>query len=213
MPSPYTRRTHKRCNACGKEKALSEFYYAKPQKHYSYNCRPCECARRKEAYRKCRESVRTVRNEEETKALLADGWHTCGYCGIRKPIGEFGRRQINGRLLVLNKCKDCRVLLKDKLIADPWTKFLYAVKARCNVFSITLRDYLMLLQAQEFKCDVCGNVLPLTDQALDHDHATGAIRGILHNKCNVLLGLAGERPETLVNAGVYLERHQSRNNH
>jgi hypothetical protein len=98
---------------------------------------------------------------------------------------------------------------RDKMLSDPWTRFLYAVKTRCRKFNITIQEYLLLLQTQEFKCAVCANILPLTDQALDHVHATGAMRGILHNKCNVMLGFSDERLETLINAAIYLEKHQT----
>ena len=40
--------------------------------------------------------------------------------------------------------------------------------------------------AQGGRCAICG--LPLTKPVLDHDHATGAVRGTLHNGCNALLG-------------------------
>lgn len=44
------------------------------------------------------------------------------------------------------------------------------------------------LSAQSGKCALC--LLPCTekDARLDHDHSTGAIRGVLHNGCNALLG-------------------------
>lgn len=36
------------------------------------------------------------------------------------------------------------------------------------------------------RCALCQ--LPLTKPVLDHDHSTGAVRGVLHNGCNALLG-------------------------
>lgn len=47
---------------------------------------------------------------------------------------------------------------------------------------------LSLLSTQNGKCALCGG--PCTEQnaRLDHDHSTGAIRGVLHNGCNALLG-------------------------
>lgn len=36
------------------------------------------------------------------------------------------------------------------------------------------------------RCAVCQ--LPLTKPVLDHDHVTGAVRAVLHNGCNALLG-------------------------
>ena len=47
-----------------------------------------------------------------------------------------------------------------------------------------VRERLALLQ--HGRCALCQ--LPLTKPVLDHDHATGAIRGVLHNGCNALLG-------------------------
>lgn len=39
-------------------------------------------------------------------------------------------------------------------------------------------------------CAFCGFPLPKGRMGcIDHDHATGAVRGLLHNDCNLLLGL------------------------
>ena len=43
-----------------------------------------------------------------------------------------------------------------------------------------------LAKANNNRCALCQ--LPLTKPVLDHDHATGAVRGVLHNGCNALLG-------------------------
>jgi hypothetical protein len=44
---------------------------------------------------------------------------------------------------------------------------------------------------------------------VDHDHGTGAIRGLLCSSCNQALGQMKERPELLRAAAEYLERHAS----
>lgn len=43
-----------------------------------------------------------------------------------------------------------------------------------------------MAKANGNRCALCQ--LPLTKPVLDHDHATGAVRGVLHNGCNALLG-------------------------
>lgn len=41
---------------------------------------------------------------------------------------------------------------------------------------------------------------------IDHDHASGQVRGILCDPCNRFLGYVGDRPEALLNLWAYLER-------
>ena len=52
-------------------------------------------------------------------------------------------------------------------------------------------------------CAICGN----SDKRLhvDHDHATGKVRGLLCMECNVSLGKFKDSPELLRKAIVYLE--------
>lgn len=45
-----------------------------------------------------------------------------------------------------------------------------------------------LLTAQGGKCALCGEACTAASARLDHDHSTGAVRAVLHNGCNALLG-------------------------
>lgn len=54
-------------------------------------------------------------------------------------------------------------------------------------------------------CKVCGNEEPLGRRlAVDHDHVTGAIRGLVCTRCNRLIGMAEDDPALLVKAARYL---------
>lgn len=62
------------------------------------------------------------------------------------------------------------------------------------------------------RCDICGKeetVLGSTGKvkslAVDHDHNTGRVRGLLCNNCNRGIGLLSKEPELLRRALVYLE--------
>jgi Recombination endonuclease VII len=59
-------------------------------------------------------------------------------------------------------------------------------------------------------CDICGVTVSGKNKHVDHDHATGKLRGILCNNCNVLIGLAEENPDRLSKATEYLSKHQDK---
>lgn len=45
------------------------------------------------------------------------------------------------------------------------------------------------------------------DLAIDHDHATGAVRALLCSSCNTAIGLLGDNPAMLDAAKAYLAKH------
>jgi len=70
-------------------------------------------------------------------------------------------------------------------------------------YGINHSEYAALLETQGGGCAICGasdSTLPV-----DHDHSTGAIRGILCHSCNVSLGHMKDNPDLLRAAALYLE--------
>lgn len=58
------------------------------------------------------------------------------------------------------------------------------------------------------KCEVCGRDGKKSRWGrlhVDHCHATGVIRGLLCNRCNLAAGLMEDNPESLVALAAYLE--------
>lgn len=56
-------------------------------------------------------------------------------------------------------------------------------------FGITVAEYDDMHDAQNGLCKVCGNPEELDRRlAVDHNHQTGKVRGLLCFKCNVILG-------------------------
>lgn len=84
---------------------------------------------------------------------------------------------------------------------------VYTVNRRHRLkkqFGITLDVYNALLQSQNGKCKLCGQPQPNRDLAVDHDHVTGRIRGLLCTTCNVGLGALGDNEEGLLKALAYI---------
>ena len=77
---------------------------------------------------------------------------------------------------------------------------------RLQKFGLTRSQYETMLSEQKGRCAVCNE--PLTSGwVIDHCHITMKVRGLLHAKCNTLLGLANEDPKRLELAISYLKRH------
>lgn len=75
-------------------------------------------------------------------------------------------------------------------------------------YGITLEEWLALRAASDGRCASCGEPPDAHGLVLDHDHETGALRGLICRACNWTLGYAGESPARMRAAADYLERHQ-----
>jgi len=78
-------------------------------------------------------------------------------------------------------------------------------------FNISYQDYLKLTEEQQNKCAIClneetsqSNGGAVKRLAVDHDHTTGQIRGLLCNNCNRAIGLLKDSPIILESAKQYL---------
>ena len=77
-----------------------------------------------------------------------------------------------------------------------------------RTYGITVEEYDAMLAAQGGGCAICG-AAPREDISLhvDHDHATGAPRGLLCFRCNNALGDFGDDRDRLIAAAAYLFEH------
>jgi len=76
-------------------------------------------------------------------------------------------------------------------------------------FGLTVDDYDRILESQNGKCAICGADTPGNKRknfAVDHDHKTGRIRGLLCFPCNVSIAHFKESPSLLRKAAQYLEQ-------
>lgn len=99
------------------------------------------------------------------------------------------------------KVKKDPVKLASKLESGSWTR-------RKAKYGITKEKYQDLLTEQCGRCKVC-NVELMSELRVDHDHKTGAIRGLLCANCNSGLGMFQDDPDRLRKAAQYLESHSS----
>jgi len=76
-------------------------------------------------------------------------------------------------------------------------------------YSLTMSEYQEILKKQLGNCAICGYPSNIEDRYLcvDHNHKTGIIRGLLCNRCNIVLGHVDDDTVILQKMISYIEDH------
>lgn len=128
-----------------------------------------------------------------------EGTKRCSRCGEIKLLGDF-YIQTKARDGRTSACREC-------------TKAANRESGRLHRYGLDDRSAKALHDAQNGRCAICGIELLFAGGAealseimrIDHDHATGAVRGLLCIRCNVGLGQARDDVATLKRAIGYLK--------
>lgn len=139
----------------------------------------------------------------------------CGTCGEVKPLDMFFNMSASkdGKGY---RCKPCDTLARKKWQKDNPEKSSYSARNRRLkfVYGIDVPIYEDMLEKQGGLCAICGCSENRTagerkdwNFAVDHNHNTGKVRGLLCNTCNRGLGMLGDTIERLENALAYLKKN------
>jgi hypothetical protein len=71
-----------------------------------------------------------------------------------------------------------------------------------STYNLTVDDYQRMYAEQQGRCAICLDEHP--ELAVDHDHESGAVRGLLCRCCNLALGYLRDNPGYLIAAIAYL---------
>jgi len=117
---------------------------------------------------------------------------SCRECEIEKPILNY---EMSGRGYRRNICMTCRSARK-------------RTRRSARTYSMSYQELLMIKESQDYRCAICSVHEENTTKslAIDHDHATGKVRGYLCNNCNRGIGLLKDSVEILSKAVAYLSR-------
>lgn len=162
---------------------------------------------------------------------------SCSTCEVSKPVSEF---QPSVAIRGSGTCKECKYKAKREYERRNPAKVNAAARLRRqrnidqyrsaqrdhyranrdayrnlairSMYGISLAEYEAMLAQQGGKCACCGATKNPNGKRLfvDHDHETGAIRGIICNRCNRGIGSLGDTIEGVRRALNYLERAQQR---
>lgn len=146
----------------------------------------------------------------------ADGTKTCSRCGKRKQVDDFqvikNRRGDETRTATCKTCRSSNARRWNKANPDRHAANLrnYSRTERARrqrkatQYGIQWWELAALEAAQQGICAICGDS-PQDGLAIDHNHTTGAVRGLLCTLCNVGLGHFRDDPRRLIRAALYLK--------
>ena len=154
-------------------------------------------------------------HQARTTPAPPDGFKHCLTCREVKPNADFAGLKMAKDGLQSN-CRECsrKSVLKwrDRHPGKP--QEYSANLRRRREFGIEPEQYAELMQAQGGVCAICGQHNQRKNKdgshyalTVDHCHTSTAIRGLLCNKCNPLLGYANDDIAILEAAIAYLKRH------
>jgi hypothetical protein len=107
----------------------------------------------------------------------------------------------------LNRAERFFVSQRGQTCTDCQTKQRRETARRNHVartYGLSPEDYARLLEYQNSRCAITKKAMPY-NLAVDHDHATGLVRGLLSKAANKLLRDVRDDPEVLRAAIAYLE--------
>lgn len=78
-------------------------------------------------------------------------------------------------------------------------------KSRLKKYGLTETAFDMMFLLQNCKCAICDKLFINRSSAyIDHDHASGNVRGLLCAQCNYGLGQFGDNPKLMIRATTYI---------
>lgn len=129
---------------------------------------------------------------------------TCARCKEAKSASEFhkNRRVKDG---LQRQCRACAASEYQRYMNDKWIE---------RTYGITGEEYQQMLTSQNGRCAICSRTPQETGRrrngsqrlSVDHDHASGRVRGLLCASCNTMLGMARDEADVLRSAAEYLSQ-------
>lgn len=186
------------CKECNIEKSFDNFYKEALSKDgYRAVCKVCRNIKIKESY------------VYSTYGVI-DGKHQCTICTIILKVEEFPWRAkyLNSRRWI---CKSCTTIKRKQYGKRPYVWNKNKERYMMHQYGIDMKQYNIMFELQHGLCAICkmqetklynGQITLL---AVDHDHKTNKVRGLLCHECNTGLGMFSDNIELLNNAILYLQ--------
>jgi hypothetical protein len=183
------------CRKCGKRKPLKDFYKSKNTK----------CG-----------VVRTCRGCTRTRVMLQMLANPQKHQKVKDKNSEIGRRWYLANKETIKKKRQGRrnpprpkmtEMTPEENERERLRRRRYVMTWRLKKRGLTHETRRQLLESLDYRCQICGKQKPRSKLAIDHDHQTGLVRGVLCLNCNSGIGMFGDTLESVRKAVEYLENH------
>lgn len=173
----------KSCSCCREFKPWANFYRSKMRVDgRTMYCKPCL---------KIKSQAKRLRPQKRFSVYRTATEKSCSKCRIIKAKTEFYKGTTADGFM--GYCKQCFTPLSDQ-------------RKRFILYGITAEQYEKFLDTQKGVCKIC-KMLPERGLCVDHDHATGKVRGLLCHDCNLGLGRFKDKVAILREAINYLQEN------
>jgi len=129
----------------------------------------------------------------------------CHDCGTEPTTGGVVRTELrNGKFIT--HCRGCVEAMAPGLVRFQHDRVV-ADRSFRRLYDIGLEDYERLYRFQNGRCAICQDRTPPGVRlVVDHDHTSGDVRGLLCNRCNLVLGQMEDNKGWLERSRLYLSR-------
>lgn len=180
----------KKCTVCKEEKSLDEFYPDATRKDgLAFTCKSCNLVIQRAYYE---------RHKEKLKESAKERYH--------KNKDKINARRRQERIDNPEEVRDkANTYSRNNPIQGKVSGWKQA-----GMKDMTYERYLLMLEKQNYCCDICGKHEDecKTTLHVDHNHVTGIVRGLLCTTCNMGIGKLKDSIEMLLKAIDYLKRYE-----
>lgn len=155
---------------------------------------------------------------ERTTSYRADGSRRCRTCKsllaresrLRNALKPIASIQLADTCASGHPLDPATVLIWSGEVRCPQCRQQTIKKSRMKHYGITEDEYNELLERQDYRCCICEVEFATlgTQPAIDHNHDTGAVRGLLCRPCNLGIGNLRDDLDNVQRAYKYLLAHK-----
>lgn len=138
----------------------------------------------------------------------------CAAMAKREQAALARRVQKDGKTVevTLISCESCEQLIPKRNADHNFCKSCRTIGRKARALQVSAKDAFQVWLSES--CEACGEAFDNRTRGrmspvLDHNHITGVVRGKIHSRCNLALGVIGDDPHIAMMLGLYLLRRGS----